>query len=77
MPDLVIPGESGMLVPPAVPHLMAEALDTVLADPALADRLARRGQALAGRPFDAAGLAAVLDEVYVGALTATALSRAG
>ena len=76
MPDLVIPGESGMLVPPATPRLMAEALDTVLADPVLADRLARRGQALAGQPFDAAGLAAVLDEVYVGALTATATARA-
>jgi glycosyltransferase involved in cell wall biosynthesis len=77
VPDLVIPGESGVLVPPANPRLMAQALDTVLADPRLADRLGRRGQELAGRPYDAQGLAVALDEVYSSVLATTYAALAG
>jgi glycosyltransferase involved in cell wall biosynthesis len=64
LPDLVIPGESGLLVPPGRPELLAAAIDGLLDDPRTADRLARYGQQLAGAPFDAERLAAVLDEVY-------------
>jgi glycosyltransferase involved in cell wall biosynthesis len=64
VPDLVVPGESGLLVPPARPDLLATAIDSLLDDPATAARLAARGREVAGAPFDAEGLAAVLDEVY-------------
>jgi glycosyltransferase involved in cell wall biosynthesis len=66
MPDLVIPGESGILVPPGRPDLLAGALDGLLDDPSTADRLVRRGRELAGETFDAARLAVVLDQVYSG-----------
>ena len=77
VPDLVIPGDSGLLVPPARPRELAAAIDGLLDDPNSADRLARRGQQLAGRPFDASLLAETLHDVYTGALTARALSLAG
>ena len=77
VPDLVVPGESGLLVPPGRPRLLADAIDGLLDDPVAAARLAGRGQALAGRPFDATGLAEVLDEVYAGALAANAAALAG
>lgn len=77
VPDLVVPGESGLLVPPGRPRLLAQAIDRLLDDPVEAGRLAARGQALAGRPFDAAGLAEVLDEVYAGRLAANDAALAG
>jgi glycosyltransferase involved in cell wall biosynthesis len=64
VPDLVVPGESGVLVPPARPDLLASAIDGLLDDPAKAARLVARGRELAGAPFDAQRLATVLDEVY-------------
>jgi len=62
--DLVVPGESGLLVPPGRPELLARAIDCLLDDPARAERLAARGQALAAEGYDVAGLAGVLDAVY-------------
>jgi glycosyltransferase involved in cell wall biosynthesis len=75
MPDLVIPGESGILVPPGRPDLLAGALDGLLDDPSTADRLVRRGRELAGETFDAARLAVVLDQVYSGTRTASLVAR--
>lgn len=66
VPDLVVPGESGVLVPPGRPELLADAIDDLLDDPAKADRLAGRGRISAGSTFDAEGLAEVLDQVYSG-----------
>jgi glycosyltransferase involved in cell wall biosynthesis len=77
VPDLVVPGESGILVPVARPRAMADALDGLLDDPGLAERMGRRGQQLAGRSFDAESLAGVLDEVYTGALASTYAALAG
>ncbi|NUR99589.1 MAG: glycosyltransferase [Kribbellaceae bacterium] len=64
VPDLVIPGESGILVPPGRPPLLAEAIDELLTDRGKAQRMARRGQAAAGSTYDAESLAEVLDQVY-------------
>ncbi|MEV4264077.1 glycosyltransferase [Kribbella sp. NPDC049584] len=64
VPDLVIPGESGVLVPPGRPRLLAEAIDDLLDDRPKADRMARLGQAGAGSTYDAESLAEVLDQVY-------------
>ena len=50
VPDLVVPGESGVLVPPGRPELLAEAIDDLLDDPAKAEPAggsragSRRGQ---------------------------------
>jgi glycosyltransferase involved in cell wall biosynthesis len=64
VPDLVIPGVSGVLVSPARPAELATAVDDLLDDPAEAARLAAGGRGRAGAPFDAAALAAVHDQVY-------------
>ncbi|HEY3531223.1 MAG TPA: glycosyltransferase family 4 protein [Nocardioides sp.] len=77
VPDLVVPGVSGVLVPPGRPDAMAEALDGVLADPALADRLSRGGRELAGESYDAQRLSDVLDDVYRSGLSARSLAMAG
>ena len=44
VPDLVVPGASGVLVPPAQPAALAAAVDGLLDDPLTALRLAREGQ---------------------------------
>jgi glycosyltransferase involved in cell wall biosynthesis len=77
VPDLVIPGRSGVLVPPGRPEVMADALDGLLDDPALADRLSRGGRDLAGAAYDAESLSEVLDEVYRAGLTSRSLAMAG
>ncbi|MFG1912005.1 glycosyltransferase [Kribbella sp. NPDC048928] len=64
VPDLVVPGESGVLVPPGRPRLLAEAIDDLLDDRVKAERLARQGQAAADSTYDAESLAEVLDQVY-------------
>ncbi|GAA0946935.1 glycosyltransferase family 4 protein [Kribbella koreensis] len=75
VPDLVIPGESGVLVPPGRPELLAAAIDGVLDDPRTAERLVRQGLVLAGATFDAERLADVLDQVYSGGRTAGLVAR--
>jgi glycosyltransferase involved in cell wall biosynthesis len=75
VPDLVIPGESGVLVPPGRPELLAAAIDGVLDDPRTAERLVRHGRVLAGATFDAERLAEVLDQVYSGGRTAGLVAR--
>ena len=77
VPDLVVPGCSGVLVPPGRPDLMAEALDDLLDDRVLAGRLAAGGRVLAGASYDAERLAETLDEVYRSGLAAHALEMAG
>ena len=77
VPDLVIPGESGILVPAGQPARLGEAIDALLDDPRMAGRLAARGQELAGAPFDAARLGEVLEEVYSGGLATDTLATVG
>lgn len=43
LPEVVEHGESGWLVPPSDAHALAEAIDLFFADPALRERLGRRG----------------------------------
>lgn len=51
-PDLVIPGETGWLVPTKNPRELARALAEALNDPVTAKRFATNGQALATELFD-------------------------
>jgi glycosyltransferase involved in cell wall biosynthesis len=50
-PELVVDGESGILVPPREPAAMAAAIRRLLTDPALAARLARGGRERVERGF--------------------------
>lgn len=67
VPDLVVAGETGLLVGPQRPQELATAIAHLLDHPAEAARMTgRAGDLLAGR-FDPETLGAVLDEVYAGA----------
>jgi glycosyltransferase involved in cell wall biosynthesis len=77
VPDLVVPGESGVLVPAGRPATLAAAIDGLLDDPVTAARLAERGRELAGEEFDAARLGAVLDDVYAAPANGRVLAMAG
>jgi glycosyltransferase involved in cell wall biosynthesis len=77
VPDLVIPGSSGVLVRPGRPAALAAAVDDLLDDPALAARLSTQARSMAGAAFDAESLAEVLDEVYSGGLHRSLLATAG
>jgi phosphatidylinositol alpha-1,6-mannosyltransferase len=67
VPEAVAEGESGLLVPPDDPVATAAAIVRILADPALAARLAERGCARAEArfawPLQAAKLGGILEEV--------------
>ncbi len=58
LPEISLHGQSGLIVPPKDPAAMAEAMRTILSDPALAAQMGRRGCELAQahaeeRTFDA------------------------
>ncbi|MEO7131874.1 MAG: glycosyltransferase [Dermatophilaceae bacterium] len=69
VPDVVIPGETGLLVPPARPDLLGRALDYALAHPDEARRWAVAARAHLGSRYDPATLCQVLDSVYSGGST--------
>lgn len=77
VPDLVVPGETGLLVPPGRPAVLARAIDALLDDPISAGEMAARGRDRAGDAYDADRLGALLDEVYSGSLVRAPLSVAG
>jgi len=52
IPELIVDGENGLLVPPDRPHLLADALWRIGKDPALAGRLAAAGRATVAKRFD-------------------------
>jgi glycosyltransferase involved in cell wall biosynthesis len=64
--DVVVPGETGLLVPPQRPDLLAEAVGYLLDHPDAAARMAANARELLGRRFDVATLRAVLVAAYTG-----------
>ncbi|NVI90115.1 glycosyltransferase [Actinomadura sp. BRA 177] len=64
--DLVLAGETGMLVRPEDPEGLALAVSALLDDPAAAARMAERARARVGEWFSPAHLGTVLDETYRG-----------
>ena len=63
-PELVIPGETGQLAPPAAPALLADALLDVLADPVRARQMGTRGRRLIARTCSLQALAAGHGALY-------------
>ncbi|NYE16888.1 glycosyltransferase [Actinomadura citrea] len=64
--DLVLAGETGMLVPPEEPDGLAAAVSALLNDPSAAARMAERARARVGAWFSPGYLGTVLDETYRG-----------
>jgi glycosyltransferase involved in cell wall biosynthesis len=65
VPDVVIPGETGLLVPPRRPDLMAAAIRHLLDEPALANRMAMSARAHIGHRYGEPALRSVLASAYL------------
>ncbi len=66
--DVVIPGETGLLVPPRRPELMAEAIGFLLDSPAAATRMTTAARARLGGRFGEQALRGALTEAYTSQL---------
>jgi glycosyltransferase involved in cell wall biosynthesis len=64
VPEIIDDGDTGLLVPPLNPAALAAAVTRLIADPALAARLAAAGQAKACAKFDVATMIADTLAVY-------------
>lgn len=64
VPDVVVPGESGLLVPPGRADLLASAIDFALANPHSAASWAQAARTRLGSRYTASTLGTVLSEVY-------------
>lgn len=64
VPDVVIPGETGLLASPERPLQLAAAIGYMLEKPAEAGRMAAAGKRLIGDHFTPAALAEVLEASY-------------
>jgi glycosyltransferase involved in cell wall biosynthesis len=66
VPDLVVPGETGLLVPPGAPALLGRAIEYLLAEPREAARMAAGARERLGDRYTPHALGAVLDQTYRG-----------
>src|SRR5258706_6204281 len=64
VPELVVDGVDGILVPPGNPILLADGLRRMLTDPELRDRCAKNGQNVVLREFVASEQAERLRELF-------------
>lgn len=64
--DVVVPGETGLLVPPQHPDLMADAVRYLLDRPAVAARMASTARIRLGERFEVSTLRKALAEAYAG-----------
>ena len=64
LPELILPGESGLLLEEDSPEAIAAAIRELRRDPALRDRLAEGAARHASRTFDPAEAAARVREIY-------------
>jgi glycosyltransferase involved in cell wall biosynthesis len=70
-PEIVVDGETGLLVPPEEPEALARAVVSLLDEPARAARLGRAGRGRAQAEFSVARMAERTIEVYERALATT------
>jgi glycosyltransferase involved in cell wall biosynthesis len=66
VPDVVIPGQTGLLVPPRQPALLAAAIRQLLGSPAQAAAMAAEARARLGGRFSLAALREALTSAYLG-----------
>jgi glycosyltransferase involved in cell wall biosynthesis len=66
VPDVVLPGETGLLASPEQPRQLAAAIRYMLDEPTEAARMAAAGQRLIGDRFTPDALGVVLDAAYCG-----------
>lgn len=66
VPDVVLPGETGLLVPAGCPQALARALTHLLDHPDEAARLGRAGRASLGERLNPTALGEILDVTYSG-----------
>lgn len=64
MPEAVIDGETGLVVPERDDRAIAEALETIVADRSLAARMGARGRAFVGDVFNLRTQTAALEDLY-------------
>jgi len=64
IPEVVADGRTGLLVPPGDPAALADAINALVRDPALAAKMGRRGRERAVAEFDWAGIAAQTVALY-------------
>jgi glycosyltransferase involved in cell wall biosynthesis len=77
VPDLVVPGETGLLVPPGRPGQLAGAIRHLLDSPALAARMAGTARARVGDRYGLADLRAALLAAYMPGAPVDAFSGEG
>jgi glycosyltransferase involved in cell wall biosynthesis len=66
IPEVVIDGETGLVVPESDPYALANAIERLLGDPTLGARLARAARALVEEQFDVRRQAAALGALRLG-----------
>jgi glycosyltransferase involved in cell wall biosynthesis len=76
LPDTVLPGETGLLVPPADPAALAAAVTELLGDPARRQELGSRGRDHCLRTFDINATAAGVEALYRSGLSRKRAGRA-
>ncbi len=63
-PDLVLHGQTGLLVPTSEPKSLASAIDTLLRDPEKASSMGEAGRDRARRQHDADAIVPLLERLY-------------
>jgi glycosyltransferase involved in cell wall biosynthesis len=66
VPDLVVPGETGLLAPAGRPRLLGRAIAHLLDEPAEAQRMATAARRQLGTRYTPEALGVVLDRIYRG-----------
>jgi glycosyltransferase involved in cell wall biosynthesis len=64
IPELIVNGETGLLAPPEDPEALANAMERLLLDPELRERVIQKGKEKVAREFDHKALSRELMEVY-------------
>ncbi len=66
IPEIILSGQTGLLVPPKDPHCLAQAMRRLMEDPELGRRLASRGRRLVQENFSLEHMAVAVERVYDG-----------